>query len=335
MSLQAELARPASPLRRFFERRLPELDSLRTDWQRALYATRTLRPPTGNDRLDVATLSRAMAYRVGFGIAVTPPTRAIAGAVALTGDIGLRADLAALFTSPSLSRSAEQNGHRTGVVDFFHQFTSFLDRHVRPVVVATPCAPLAADVEERLVRACVVLARLEAATADGVQIAGGWVSSGGQPTAAALEFTHDSGLEDLVQLARVLTSAGREQLLAHLSAAVVGPQLIEGWADADLVCDGYVLAVTTTLRPRPLRPAWLYELLTYALLDGSDELGIHGVGIYLTRQGRLITWERDQLVRQLAPTRVAWSDLQLAVLPAVQAAVGGAEELQRRWRFQP
>jgi hypothetical protein len=63
-----------------------------------------------------------------------------------------------------------------------------------------------------------------------------------------------------------------------------------GGADADLIKDGCLIDIKTTIDPASLNRAWVYQLLGYVLLDYSDRYGLNAIGIYLTRQGCLIRW---------------------------------------------
>jgi hypothetical protein len=55
----------------------------------------------------------------------------------------------------------------------------------------------------------------------------------------------------------------------------------------------------TTVRPDPLQPEWIYQLLGYALLDLIDAYHLCSVGIYLARQARLVTWPLAELLTTL------------------------------------
>lgn len=72
-----------------------------------------------------------------------------------------------------------------------------------------------------------------------------------------------------------------------------------GGADADLIVDGCLIDIKTTINPR-LSAKWLYQLLGYTLLDYSDRYLIREVAIYFARQQQLIKWPLDALVSNLA-----------------------------------
>jgi hypothetical protein len=75
-----------------------------------------------------------------------------------------------------------------------------------------------------------------------------------------------------------------------------------GGADADLIADGCLVDIKATIRPR-VTPAWVYQLLVYALLDYDDEHGIEEVGLYLARQRLLLRWPLADLIREAGGAR--------------------------------
>lgn len=73
-----------------------------------------------------------------------------------------------------------------------------------------------------------------------------------------------------------------------------------GGADADLVLDGCLYDVKTTMYPRRELPSRLRQLIGYALLDWDDKLMLTRVGFYFSRQGAWMSWNLSDLVRQSA-----------------------------------
>lgn len=65
-----------------------------------------------------------------------------------------------------------------------------------------------------------------------------------------------------------------------------------GGADADLIVDGCLIEVKTSVNTY-LDTHWLRQLAGYVLLDYEDALSIRSVGIYMARQGVLLTWPLD------------------------------------------
>lgn len=87
------------------------------------------------------------------------------------------------------------------------------------------------------------------------------------------------------------------------SARVCGPVFTGsgdiGGADADYILDGLLLDCKATKDPRRLGREEIYQLAGYLLLDYDDQFGIDQVGLYLSRQGGLITWEAADFLRRL------------------------------------
>lgn len=72
-----------------------------------------------------------------------------------------------------------------------------------------------------------------------------------------------------------------------------------GGADADLIVDRCLIDVKTTTKPR-LEARTLYQLLGYVLLDYDGRYDVDSVGIYLARQGILVRWPLEDLLRMLS-----------------------------------
>jgi len=63
-----------------------------------------------------------------------------------------------------------------------------------------------------------------------------------------------------------------------------------GGADADFILDGLLLDCKATITPRGLGAGEVSQLAGYLLLDYPNEHGIREVGLYLSRQGAIISW---------------------------------------------
>lgn len=73
-------------------------------------------------------------------------------------------------------------------------------------------------------------------------------------------------------------------------------------ADADFILGGLLLDCKATREPRKLGREEVYQLAGYLLLDYDDQYGIERVGLYLSRQGGLITWSVADFLRRLGAT---------------------------------
>lgn len=72
-----------------------------------------------------------------------------------------------------------------------------------------------------------------------------------------------------------------------------------GGADADYILGGLLLDCKATKDPRRLGREEIYQLAGYLLLDYDNQFGIDQVGLYLSRQGGLITWDAADFLRRL------------------------------------
>ena len=86
-----------------------------------------------------------------------------------------------------------------------------------------------------------------------------------------------------------------------------GSEFVFG-ADADLIVDGCLIDIKTTINP--LKDArWIYQVLGYVLLDWHDENQIREVGIYFSRQSFLLKWDIDDLLLVLMEEAVSLAEL--------------------------
>jgi hypothetical protein len=63
-----------------------------------------------------------------------------------------------------------------------------------------------------------------------------------------------------------------------------------GGADADFIVGGLLIDCKATTRPHTIHRSAVQQLAGYLLLDYDDTYAINRVGLYLSRQGALITW---------------------------------------------
>ena len=123
-----------------------------------------------------------------------------------------------------------------------------------------------------------------------------------------LEAVPGYAVEDLMAQAEVASGALGELRAACPPCQVhAGPDFAGssdvGGADADLIVGGLLIDVKATVAPSRLRKPEFYQLLGYALLDYDDEYGIDGLGFYLSRFGRLITWPVEEYLAMLGSSR--------------------------------
>lgn len=101
-------------------------------------------------------------------------------------------------------------------------------------------------------------------------------------------------------------------------------------ADADIIAAGLLIDVKTRLgskrkdgsRYDGLDKQTLYQLLGYLLFDFSDLYGIHELGLYAARYGRLTTWPVTALLDELAVEPVPLAELRRRCVTVVQSPAG-------------
>ena len=73
-----------------------------------------------------------------------------------------------------------------------------------------------------------------------------------------------------------------------------------GGADADLIIGQTLLEIKTVKYWMIESQSALRQLLGYVLLDYSDEYKIKRIGMYMTRQGVMLRWDLDTLIRSMS-----------------------------------
>jgi hypothetical protein len=94
-----------------------------------------------------------------------------------------------------------------------------------------------------------------------------------------------------------------------------------GGADADFILDGLLLDCKSSKDPHKLGRAEIYQLAGYLLLDYHDEFRIDRVGLYLSRQGGLITWDTTEFLDRLGAD-APLSRLRIALANQLKMAAG-------------
>jgi hypothetical protein len=102
-----------------------------------------------------------------------------------------------------------------------------------------------------------------------------------------LELAADSGWGDLRRRTPIVTGP-----------TFSGGHLV-GAADGDVIAAGLLVDIKTTVEPSRAKPDDLKQLLGYLLLDTEDAYCLHGVGLYFSRQGLLISWGVEELFQLL------------------------------------
>ncbi len=179
------------------------------------------------------------------------------------------------------------------------EFFDHLDRTAE-AISANSRKPTA-DEEARLARFCLMLSLFEAVRRSGR----GWppIFLGAKLPGNAedlLRAVPGSWVEDVVALAAAFVQryANWRGMPATLNPKFVGARDVGG-ADGDIVVDGCLWEIKTTVRKRALG-LWFYQLLGYVLLDYEDDHNIEYVGFLFPRQNSSVCWSTSELIRELS-----------------------------------
>ena len=302
MSLTSLLRERHTPVREFFESRLPNLKGLQTRW-RECGSTRIV-SPTGAG--PAGTIGTAFDYRLRYFFVVTPRESfvAVQGARRLAG-------------RRSQEEAVEALGRLADGTDLFSSMLTGLRRvvdQVRPVG-----RRLTGAEETDLCRYCYVLARYDECYRTG------WKSpleSLGPDAGVddAMALIPDEAVSDL----RALVDGLHRSVLATYPGRVIanptfaGSRLVGG-ADADLIIGDCLIDAKATVQN--LQRDWVYQLIGYALLDFDDAYEIRRVGFYHARVASLLAWDLQEMLDEAAGQPVDVASLRhdfRALLPTGQ-----------------
>jgi hypothetical protein len=182
---------------------------------------------------------------------------------------------------------------------------------------------LAESDEELLCRYCYVLGLFEELFRAGLEINSPlFTLAPGTTLDGLLALPPQMWVDDLCELSQLarphFADLARPPL--HLNPVFSGSGEIGG-ADADLISDGCLLEIKTTVDPKFSSTRLLYQMLGYVLLDYENAFAITSVGTYLSRQSLLVRWSLDELLSTLLADRQATlAELRLSFRAAVHAA---------------
>jgi AAA domain/UvrD-like helicase C-terminal domain len=282
LPLTGQLKFPDSPISRFMAEYLPHTGRLHVQYLKFAASLPHPVQPLEIRSPAWAVLGHAIDYRLrlslgsGLGDAVAYGVERVGGSDLLPGlpDPAARAAL-----------------HRAGV-----KLQNAIRRHLAGTI------PLQ---DADLSRLCVVAASYEGIYRTGRIQRGSMLLHATQET-TLVQLTAAVPEYSIEDLARQLILADRpfapyRELPA--AAKVCGPQFAGstdlGGADADFILDGLLLDCKATRQPRSLGPEEIYQLAGYLLLDYNDDYRINSLGLYLSRQGGLITWDVGEFLTAL------------------------------------
>lgn len=285
LSLTGQLKHDASPLSQFMAQHLPDTHNLERDYHAHLTGLPHPVQPIDVQYPAWSALGHAIDYRLRLSFGGTLGQAVSFGVLLLDGD-----------------------DHWPGAPRYPVRRALFAAGRQLLAAVDTYLADPHSQNEDALTRLCFVAAFFEDIYRTG-QI---------RRFSMLAEATTYTGLADLTAAvpAYVIDDIGKQMLLAvrplvpfralPRSAKVCGPVFAGssdiGGADADYILDGLLLDCKATKDPRRLGREEIYQLAGYLLLDYDDHFDIDRLGLYLSRQGGLITWSTEEFLRRLGTT---------------------------------
>lgn len=291
MSLTSCLDDSQSAISRFLNTELPTVKALAGDFRSRLPQHPDTVQPQGVGPFSYRSLGQAvdLRLRIAFGTPVGSP---------VFSGVMLTAQILADARSPAAALAAARVGQ-----ELLDQLQA-QPPAVPGALVKEPAA------EERLARMCFVAAWFE-------EVFRGGMRSSHPLLHADLSRGLDGVLEEVPDyvpgdLAAQAARADRPGTLQWVLAAppaqrVCGPTFAGsnhvGGADADFIVAGRLVDCKATIHPRRISRDQLYQLAGYLLLDYDNRYGIERVGLYLSRQGKLIEWETGHFLGLLGTRR--------------------------------
>ncbi|MGK5544979.1 UvrD-helicase domain-containing protein [Streptomyces sp. URMC 127] len=282
LSLTGQLKYDSSPISQFMTAHLPHSENLVRDYQ-----TRTARLAHPVQPIDVqypnwSALGHAIDYRLRLSLGGRLGLAVVAGVMLLDD------------TGPL--RGAPARGSRKALHTAGRELLATVDTYLAD--------PGSLD-ENALIRLCFVAGFFEDIARTGEIRRFNMLSSAtpattlADLTAAVPEYV----VTDIDQQKRLADAPFAAFRALPQKARVCGPVFAGsgdiGGADADYILGGLLLDCKATKDPRRLGREEIYQLAGYLLLDYDDQFGIDQVGLYLSRQGGLITWDVADFLRRL------------------------------------
>ena len=180
------------------------------------------------------------------------------------------------------------------VLAFFDQLDAFLAE-------TQPSGRVLAPADEALLaHYCFVLSLFESKYRSGVTADALILPGDQQSVEGLLALAPDAAIGDITAMAALFFARYGDliQKPVILNPKFAGSGDV-GVADADLIIDGTLFEIKTS-KHNMLKPDWFRQLVAYWLLDYNDELHINGFGIYMPRQGLLMTWPLEEFLTTLS-----------------------------------
>ena len=316
MSLTSHLDNKSSPIGQFIKQRFAHTGMLTKEPNRQLKNVQTYRPILqAGEQYPYGLIGTAIDYRIRYIFGITPYQKLVAwhGALKLIvkaweSDNDIPFDwenIPVRFPLPSGASGnfleLAEGPYSYKLVQAFFAGLDTVLQTVQPVGRL-----LEPEAERTLDRYCVVLSYFEQVFRSSAYLQGPLM----QPTvkqsiAELLALPQDAWLNDMSEMVSLFFDRYQPLLSRpHILNPTFAGSLDIGGADADLVVDGCLIDIKTTISPQ-IKADFLYQLAGYLLLDYDDALHINAVAIYLARQGILFAWPVADFLQKLTEEDVS------------------------------
>jgi hypothetical protein len=316
MNLATLLGSSATPARRWMDGQFPHVIEFAAKARRPFHG---IEPWSAIEGRIPPVIGTAMDYRIRYAFGITPIDEFIAfhgGSLAVQDRFKLMSvysldlgrwltedDLPGRGGSPDTASSGSQSpiplwltesgldDHGPNLVnEFFGQLRN------RVPELAPVNRQLAPAEEDELDRYCLLLALFEQVARTGMVRPGTILGDCTRETTyeSVLSSFPQSWLDDMAGLSAMFYKPWAYYLGRP---ATLNPHF-QGGGDGDLIVDG-ILFELKTYQDLPF-PATIRQLLAYVLLDADDGYGINGIGIYMVRHGKMVTWRLEEALDLLA-----------------------------------
>ncbi len=302
MSLTSHLKDPRSSIAQFIQQRFSRSIAITKVANPQLRSCNTIKPAT-TSTWPYDKIGTALDYRIRYSFAITPVKQLVAWHGALH-----------FITKPWENENdvpfdwndvPEGIGgiplHTNGTGSPFNVaqgpyplrlILSFFDRLDATLQAVQPVGRLLEpEIERLLARFCYVLALFEEVYRSGLSEDSPLLVPTPKASVDELLAISEGGwIDDLCALSTVFYDNYHHLLTQpHVLNPTFSGSRDVGGADADLVVDGCLIDIKTSITPQ-IKAKYLYQLAGYLLLDYDDKLQVDSVGIYMARQGILFTW---------------------------------------------
>jgi hypothetical protein len=272
-----------SPVRRFFDARLPDTARVLARLRRGLLGAPMIAPPVDEviGRYPYTEMGHASSVRLGLMFAPVVPRSAMPRK--RHPGTGLPWDSAARFAAEAMA------------------FISESAPHLRL---------LSRDENESLCRYCYVFGLFD-------QL----FRTGPRPDLRILQIDPDASSDELLALAPPacvrdldeLAAAAAEPLAALArEPVVVGPVFAGsqsvGGADGDLIAGTCLVDFKTSKEPK-LEARMIHQLVAYALLDYDDDYHLEEAAVYMARQARLLRISLEDVIALMSLSPISLQEL--------------------------